>query len=115
LIGVIHVPVQDEGVDAVEVRHFPPRRTPRRRLVALAVGTIGAMKALLGKNDAPGLAGEAQIFAGEKSREDFEVFESDAWRVVREESGFVPPEARVAEVLGIGMMRDVPGEIAAFT
>ncbi len=77
-VRVIDVAVQDERVDAIEVRDFPIRGAVRGGLVALAFRSVGAVEALLGEDDAARFAFKKQLGLLQMAREVFEILERDA-------------------------------------
>jgi hypothetical protein len=113
-MGVVHVAVEDEGVDAGFVRHLEPRVAVGRSLHGLARRAIRRVKALL-TQDHPSIASlELEFGLPEKLPESRKVAEGDSRSGLPIGLGTgIPPGARIEEVFRVGMKRQMPVVVPA--
>src|SRR5690349_15400969 len=97
---MIDMPMQNEGIDAVQSIHFDPGITVSRSLCGIAGGSPVRVKSLLGKYDPPRLFLEQQLRSAEESDQLLEILKRDALRVEVGGGGFVEPRSRLKQILG---------------
>src|SRR5262245_12611275 len=109
---IVHVPVQDKRIDAVQHLDFLVSVTICRCLNRFTFRTCRRVEPLLAQNKMARLAQKEQVWLPQVSGEHFEILERDARRVFVRRRGLIVPESRLEEVFGIGMKRKVPVEVA---
>ena len=115
-LGVVHVAVEDEGIDARLGGNLMPRVTVGRCLHGLAIRAVRRVEALLTQDHAAIASLKLQRGLAEESTEGRQVPEGNP------RGGFpiglgtgIPPGARVEEVFRVGVVSEVPVVIAART
>src|SRR4029079_6278178 len=84
-------------------------------LQCLSIGSLQAMDTLLAHDDAAWFALPEQIRPAHVRAGDLEVLERDVRRIIRGPGVLGEPGARIAEIVGIRMVCDVPLEVAPFS
>jgi len=80
-----------------------------------AIGLVQGVETLLAEDDAAWLAIIQKLRPFEMLRQHLKVLESDFVAVVIMRDGFIRPRTRIVEILGVGVPRHVPVEVAALT
>ncbi len=113
LLGIVDVAIEDEGVDSLEPRRLDPAVAVTGRLQRLAVGAVGRVESLFGKDDPPRLAVAEHFRTAKVGGQLFKVFEGDLRSVGVRKGRFVEPRARIEQVGRIRMVGHVPVEVAS--
>ena len=112
LEGVVVVGVKNEGIDLGDLHDLAVGSSVGAGLEDLALGSPMGVKALLRENDAAALTVEQELGTVDEPRQHLQVLEGDDGGVVVGGGQLVVPEIGVVEILGVGMVGDVPGDLS---